>query len=323
MTDFSPNSPDLKHVDLLDEDSPLAGQKYACISFVSPEDIIKSKEVFFFDKFTKAWGLTKSLEKYTQFTQFLAHKYRLNYDNLSEDFKEFCSVEKEQLVKDGLTVHDEYLTFVDKNEDSLQEEYDQAHNFQTSTRGIKIRGCFSTQGEAELRAKLLREQDPHHNVYVGPVGIWLPFNPAAYKTGRTEYLENELNDLMHEKKKNEDQATQEFNKRVKDAKAKAIADNISRAKETGAKLTQTLNADGNLVSAQDVATFDNVLDSCLDTKEYTESEVQEQLFSQNNLPEEGREKLHKDYSIDRPAKDEEQLPAVFDKETTSETTEHK
>ena len=295
MTD-STNSSKLRNVDLLEEDSPLAGQKFACISFVSPEDIIKSKESFFFEKFTKAWGLTKSLEKYTQFTQFLAHKYHLDYDKLSEDFKEFCKVEKEQLVRDGLTVHDEYLTFIDKNEESLQEEFDASHNFQTSTRGIKIRGCFSTQGEAELRAKLLREQDPNHNVYVGPVGIWLPFNPAAYKTGRTEYLENELNDLMHEKKKNEDQATREFNKRVKDAKSKAIADNITRAKQTGAKLTQALNEEGNLVSAKDASTFDMVLDSCLSDQAYTEDDVKKQLFSSNNLPEEGREKVHVDYS---------------------------
>ena len=34
---------DPKYIDLLDEDKPLAGQKFACISFISPEDIIKQK----------------------------------------------------------------------------------------------------------------------------------------------------------------------------------------------------------------------------------------------------------------------------------------
>ena len=53
---------------------------------------------------------------------------------------------------------------------------------------------------------MLRELDPHHDVYVGPVGLWIPFHPEAYKTGRVEYLEDELNQLMTEKKKNEEKA---------------------------------------------------------------------------------------------------------------------
>ena len=46
---------------------------------------------------------------------------------------------------------------------------------------------------------MLRESDPNHDVYVGPVGVWMPFHPDAYKTGRVEHLEKELNELMHEK----------------------------------------------------------------------------------------------------------------------------
>ena len=43
---------------------------------------------------------------------------------------------------------------------------------------------------------MLRDVDPNHDVYVGPVGMWVPFNPEAYKTGRVEYLEEELNHLI-------------------------------------------------------------------------------------------------------------------------------
>ena len=41
----------IKHTevkDLLDEDTAIAGQKFVCVSFISPEDIIKKKEIFFF-----------------------------------------------------------------------------------------------------------------------------------------------------------------------------------------------------------------------------------------------------------------------------------
>ena len=36
-----------KTIDLLDEDKPISGQKYVCISFISPENIIKQKNFFF------------------------------------------------------------------------------------------------------------------------------------------------------------------------------------------------------------------------------------------------------------------------------------
>ena len=42
------NSGESKYVDLLDEDKPIAGQKFACVSFVSPENILKKKGSIFF-----------------------------------------------------------------------------------------------------------------------------------------------------------------------------------------------------------------------------------------------------------------------------------
>jgi len=111
-----------------------------------------------------------------------------------------------------------------------------------------VRGVFSTQEEAEQRSKMLRETDPNHDVYVGPVGIWLPYHPEAYKTGNVQYLEKELNDLMHEKKINEDKAKQNFEARVKESKINAIEENMKKAKETNNKLTQSINEKGELVS---------------------------------------------------------------------------
>ena len=102
-----------------------------------------------------------------------------------------------------------------------------------------------------MRCKMLREIDPNHDVYVGPVGLWMPWEPEAYKTGRVEYLEKELNELMHNKNKNQEEAKVEFDKRVKEAKAKAMEDNKQLADKTGNVLTQTLNEDGNLVNVNE------------------------------------------------------------------------
>jgi hypothetical protein len=241
-----------KYIDLLDEDRAIAGQKFACLSFISPEHIIKQKDHFFFENFIKMWDISKSLEKFTQFLNFIAYKYRLDFDKISEDFKEFSKDEKEKIMTS--TIEDDYKNFLDEHEERLEKEFGEAHSFQTSVRGIKVRGVFPTQQEAELRCKMLRQNDPNHDVYVGPVGMWVPFHPEAYKTGRVEYMEETLNELMSEKKKNEDKAKDEFDARVKETKQKAIEENKKKAAESGNKLTQTINKEGDLVSVANMNT---------------------------------------------------------------------
>ena len=52
-----------KYVDLLEEDKPVSGQKFVCVSFVSPENILKQKNHFFFQEFLKHYDFAKSVEK--------------------------------------------------------------------------------------------------------------------------------------------------------------------------------------------------------------------------------------------------------------------
>ncbi len=267
-----------KQVDLLDEDKPIANQKFVCISFVSPENIIENKNTFFFEEFLKSWDLNKSVEKFNQFVNFISYKYNLDLKSLSDDLSEFCKEENNKLY--NTSVFDEYKTYLDNNEERLESEFNAKNDFQTSTRGIKIRGTFPTQQEAEMRAKLLREIDPNFDVFVGPVGLWMPWEPEAYKTGRVEYLEQELNDLMAKKKENEDKAKDYFEQRVKDSKKKAIEENIVLAKETGNKLTQSINEQGNLVGVSDLNTQENALK---ERGTVTIDEVKTELFEGDNI----------------------------------------
>jgi len=246
----SDGSLNAKYVDMLDEDKPIAGQKFTCVSFVSPETIIKRRELFNFQQFLKQWDMNKSLEKFNHFLNFLAYKYNLNFDNISKDLQEFCKDEKDKLFL--TTLEDDFKNFIDANEERLEESYTKEHGFQTSVRGLKVRGSYPTQEEAEMRCKLLREVDPHHDVYVGPVGLWMPFHPESYKTGRVEYMEDELNQLMHEKTKSETNAKMEFDKRVRETKEKAMEDNKKKALASGNVLTQTIDEQGNLVSVKDI-----------------------------------------------------------------------
>ena len=198
-------------------------------------------------------------------------------DDLMKDFEEFVKTEKDELKDD--TVLNEYKNFLDANEDNLNDEFSKEYNFQTNTRGLKIRGVYSTQEEAELRCKLLREVDPNHNVYVGPVGMWMPWEPEAYKTGKVEYLEEELNQLMSEKNKNEEIAKQEFDKRILETKRKAIEDNVKQAKESGNKLTQNIDKEGNLYGVNNTIE-ENILNS---KEQVTSADIRSELFEGNNI----------------------------------------
>jgi hypothetical protein len=243
-----------KYIDLCDEDPPIAGQKFACISFVSPEKTLKKREVYLFDQFIKQWEFSKSMERYFDFVHFIAYKYNLKVETLIDDFNDFVKEETDKLKKSG--IEDDYKNFMDKQEEKLNEQFNREHSFQTSVRGLKIRGSFPTQEEAEMKCKKLREQDPNHDIFVGPVGVWVPWDPDAYKTGRVEHLEEELNALHKEKLKNEEMAKKEFEERVRETKKKAIMENVEKAKKSGNVLTQTMDEDGNLVGVKETVNFE-------------------------------------------------------------------
>ena len=268
MEDGSPNP---SYVDLLDEDRPLAGQKFCCVSFASPEKILRDKNEFMFGEFLKQWDLYKSMGKFHQFLNFLSYKYECDFDAMMTDLADFVKDEKGSLETED--VSDDYKGFLEKHEERLSQEFDRANAFQTSVRGVKFRGAFATQQEAELRAKVLRDWEQSalggsHDIFVGPVGMWMPWDPEPYRTGRVEHLEEELNQLMQEKQKNEAKAKEEFESRINETKKKAMLENQRIASESGNKLTQAMDKGGNLVSVADLE----------DPEEVSVADIRKELF---------------------------------------------
>lgn len=247
-------TPNEKYVDLLNEYPVIPSQLYGCYSFVSPEKIIKQKDVFFFEKFVKQWNFTKSVSQFSDFLQFISFKYNLKVETLMDDFKKF--VQEEENVLKANDVQGDYANFIDKNEDRLTESFQKEHGFQTSVRGFVNIGNFATIEEAEMYAKKIRDSVPHHDILVGRNFVWTPLDPDAYKTGRIEFLEEELNQLHHEKLKNEKKAKEDFDKRVFESKKQAIEKNIELAKKTGNVLTQTMDENGNLIGVKENVNFE-------------------------------------------------------------------
>jgi hypothetical protein len=127
---------------------------------------------------------------------------------------------------------------------------------------------------------MLREIDSNHDVFVGPVGLWMPWDPEAYKTGRVEYMEEELNQLMHEKKKNETNAKTAFEQRLKEAKQKAIEENIQKAEKSGNTLTQTVDKEGNLIGINNVNTQEQQFK---DQEDISAADIRMELFEGENI----------------------------------------
>jgi hypothetical protein len=105
----------------------------------------------------------------------------------------------------------------------------------------------------------------------------LPWDPEPAKTERVEYSEELLNQLMHEKKKNEEFAKIAFEERKKEQKKKAIEENVKNAEKSGNILTQTIDSAGNLVGLH------NTQLETLSKRNVTSQEIHSELFEGDNI----------------------------------------
>lgn len=175
---------------MLDQDTSIRGQKYALISFVSPEDVILKKEVFMFDKF---------LEHFSSDVENLLIGI-LACPDLRENqtIKDMVSNVRERHAcifnPDDMSI--EYTFFKNMKGDELEKEYLEKNNFQTSIRGFKIRGSYETLPEAKKRGELLSRIDKDFNIFVCEVGCWSPWSPDPNDVAESEFRDSRLNTLL-------------------------------------------------------------------------------------------------------------------------------
>ena len=185
-----------KKVDYLEVDDPIPGQNYVCLSFVSPENIMESKEAFKVSKFLQSYCKDQDL-------------------NVEEVMKK-------------------YSDYTYKYQDELQKDFDERNKFQTNIRGLKVRGTYSTRDEAEKRAKTLQTIDSDFHVFVGQVGYWLPWDPCADKVQEEHYINDQLNEMM-EKYKENNINRDIFYEEEKREKVKAAKEEVLRKKREEAE----------------------------------------------------------------------------------------
>jgi hypothetical protein len=188
-------------VDYLDEDPEIPTQRYCLVSFLSPEKVIQDKNRFFFKEFMQFMNYDWKVKGLEHFMAFLSKKYGIKIDDLLKDAEEFGKV-RDKEIRDT-DVEEQWQVFLLKHEKDTQEKYDNAVEFKTNVRGVKVRRCFASVEEAQVMAKVYQRKYPKDSIYIGKVGCWLPWDPSEHLMPEVEYAEKELNELMRKYKENE------------------------------------------------------------------------------------------------------------------------
>jgi hypothetical protein len=201
MPETFPREEDGKVVDYLEEDAEIPTQRYAIISFISPEKVIKQKQEFYYEKFLEWMDMDWKVSGLESLMAFISKKYSMKTEDLMNDMQEFKKVHEAEIKKTD--IHEKYEVFLMKHEKDLDKEFTERHEFQTNVRGVKVRRVFANLEEAQMYSKVLQRKFPRDNLYLGKVGCWLPWDPSEHVMPEVEYAEKELNEMMRKYKENE------------------------------------------------------------------------------------------------------------------------
>jgi len=235
----------------LEADKEIPGQHYVALSFLSPNKVLKNKDIYFFSEFLKDYEIQYKIRATESFVMKQATKVQEAASRV-QDVLENMQLRKEPMTAEdlsgalatvkelraGLTrgvaedleahvksemtdfkasaINEAYETFLFKHKKHLDEKFFSDNAFRTTVQGLKVRGVYDTYAEALGRAKTLQKIDPSFNVYVGQVGFWLPWDPEPQEVQDQEYADDQLNTLMKKYKENESQRDEYYAQTKKD-----------------------------------------------------------------------------------------------------------
>ncbi len=120
-----------------------------------------------------------------------------------------------------------------------------------SMRGVKIRGVYKSQEEAERKCTELRKIDKYFDIYVCEVGKWCAWDDAD-KSYNQEYNNKQLNDLMKSYKENKDKSSLLYEQRKNELmRGKYEEKRKNKLKQKLEKKTQPTLVKTSIVSKDD------------------------------------------------------------------------
>jgi hypothetical protein len=163
---------------------------------------------------------------------------------------------------------------------------------ENNVRAFKIRGVYSSSEKAEKRCEEIRKFDRYHNVFVGEVGKWLPWDDDASNAEEAVYAEPKLNDMMKAYKESQQKAT-EYNE---ERKMKAHAEAKKKKQELEKKEKQEVVDE----VTNDIITK-NIMESEVLTSDQDKlNKLKESLnVEENKLKEEQEKSVEKEETINK------------------------
>ena len=210
--------------DFLDVDKAIPGQNYCCISFVSPDKVLGRKEDYYFHEFSKKrfQSFQKDFNGKLETLMAMSVDGKVDLSALTELQQSFKGDANRHVSQTFESFCDDLKDFKYANEEAIEAKFHEENNFQTSVRGVKIRGSYNTIREAQIRAKVLQRMDPSFHIFVGQVGYWLPWDPTADKIENQEYQNNQLNEMVKKYKVNEAKRDEFYEQQKQEKKKTAI-----------------------------------------------------------------------------------------------------
>jgi hypothetical protein len=202
---MSNNVVPVSECDYLEEDPEIRGQKYCCVSFISPEKLLDDKNTFIFTEFTK--NFCKDVNE-------LFHNMKEKYPDDADGFQAIA--DRYRFLFNKQHMQDEYKYFCEEKSEELDKQFNEQVDFQTNVRGLKVRGSYDTLREAQVRSEVLKRKDKNHNIFICQVGCWCPWDPSADQIDDQHYSEDQLNTLMKKYRENQAHKDEVFNDRKRE-----------------------------------------------------------------------------------------------------------
>lgn len=164
-----------------DEDPPIRRQKYACVSIMTPSDI---------DERTRAYNEARAFA----------------LDCFGDTFK--SAGDYDAALTDWLATRQ-----ADLDDDIRTQCVGMPH-----IPIMKVRGVFRSEADARAHCRNLARIDRVCDIYVAPVGRWVPADGRRRETEtEMEYAEQQMQSLMKQRKASQELARQEFERRRREA----------------------------------------------------------------------------------------------------------
>jgi hypothetical protein len=198
----------------------------------------EKKESYYFHEFNKKRFQTFQKEFNEKFDKVMNDCLdgKVDIGKLNELQKVFNKSSEEHISQPFEKFTEDLKDFQYANEEAIENKFHEENNFQTTVRGIKIRGTYSTIKEAQIRAKVLQRMDPSFHIFVGQVGYWLPWDPTADKIENQEYLNGQLNEIIKKYKSNESKRDEFYEQQKQDMKKASLKKVVEESTPSSTKI---------------------------------------------------------------------------------------